>query len=270
MKNERDDAFPSALQAALLMLALFLVQLLVGAALYDARGVLGLTDSQSWALEAVLSNGCVFATVMHARRLTYRELFHPAGTSMRTTALKLVPRVLLLVPALALGIAAIEMVLTHAFPLSESEHALFERMGGSDLATLLIACVIAPAVEEMFFRGIVLRGFLRRYGRAQAIWGSAAMFGLAHLNLYQFVAATLLGALSGWLYTRSRSLVPCIALHASYNSLLTLFALLQPGDAASSPLPGSLWMASIVLAAIGAVSLSRHFDRQDAADVRLS
>jgi hypothetical protein len=268
--NRDDDAFPSALQAALLMVAQWLVQLVVGAALYDARGLLGLSDSQSWALDEVLGNGVVFATVMHARGLTYRGLFHPAGTSMRTTALRLVPWVLLLVPALALGISAIEVVLTRAFPLSESQQAMFERMGGSDLATVLVACAIAPAVEEMFFRGIILRGFLRRYGRSQAIWAGAALFGLAHLNLYQFVAATLIGAVSGWLYARSRSLVPCIALHAGYNGLLTMLALLQPGDASSLPLQPGLWLAGGVLAAIGAVSLARHFDREDADAARRS
>jgi len=264
-----DDAFPTALQAALLMVAQLLVQVVVGAALYDARGMLGLTDSQSWALQAVISSGIVFATVMHARGLTYRELFHPAATSMRATAFRLVPWVLLLVPALTLGISIIEVVLTRAFPLSEGDQAMFERMGGSDLATVLVACVIAPAVEEMFFRGIILRGFLRRYGRAQAIWGSAALFGLAHMNVYQFVAATLMGAVSGWLYARSRSLVPCIALHASYNSLLTALALLQSGDS-SMTLPPTLWIGGVVLAAIGAVSLSRHFDRDDADDARRS
>jgi len=171
--------------------------------------------------------------------------------------------VLLLVPALTLGISIIEVVLTNAFPLSESQQAMFERMGGSDLATVLVACVIAPAVEEMFFRGIILRGFLRRYGRAQAIWGSAALFGLAHMNLYQFVAATLMGAVSGWLYARSRSLLPCIALHASYNGLLTTLALVQ-SDGASMTLPATLWIGGVVLAAIGVVSLSRHFDADDA------
>ena len=42
------------------------------------------------------------------------------------------------------------------------------------------------------------------------------------MNIYQFVVALVLGVLSGWLYERSRSLIPCIALHVSYNSALTI------------------------------------------------
>ncbi len=263
--TEKNQDFPSALQALLLVVALFVVEFIVDVLLRDAQGVLDLTDSQCWALEAVIANGCVFATVMQIKGLTYRELFHPAGTSMRATAATVVPWVLLLVPALVLVISILIDIETQAYPLSDSERALFDRLGAGDLATTLVGCVIAPVVEEMLFRGIVLRGFLHRYGRAQAIWGSAALFGVAHLNIYQFVAALLIGALSGWLYERGRSLVPCIALHAGYNTALTLLAQLPSDADGNATLPPSVGFASLLLAAIGVVFLRRIFDAQDAA-----
>jgi hypothetical protein len=82
---------------------------------------------------------------------------------------------------------------------------------------------------------------------------------MAHLNIYQFVAALLLGALSGWLYERSRSLVPCIALHSAYNTALTLLAHAPAGtDAdADSPVSAGLWIAALLLAAVGAMYLLR-------------
>ena len=261
--TEKNQDFPSALQAVLLVVALYAVEWIFGAVLNDAQGVLDLTESQSWALEAVIANGCVFATVMQMKGLTYRELFHPASTSMRATAATVVPWVLLLVPALVLGISMLIGIETQAFPLSDRERALFDRLNVDDLATTLVACIIAPVVEEMLFRGIVLRGFLHRYGRAQAIWGSAALFGLAHLNIYQFVAALLIGALSGWLYERGRSLVPCIALHAAYNTALTLISQLQSDADGNATLPTGVWFASLLLAAVGVVFLRRIFDAQD-------
>ena len=263
--TEKNQDFPSALQALLLVVALFVVEVIVDTLLRDAQGVLALTDSQRWALEAVIANGCVFATVMQIKGLTYRELFHPAGTSIRATAATVVPWVLLLVPALVLGISILIGIETQAFPLSDSERALFDRLNVDDLATTLVGCVIAPVVEEMLFRGIVLRGFLHRYGRAQAIWGSAALFGLAHLNIYQFVAALLIGALSGWLYLRGRSLVPCIALHAAYNTALTLISQMQSDPDGNATLPAGAWLASLLLAAVGIVFLRRIFAAQDAA-----
>ena len=263
---ENPKAFPTALQALLLVLALFAVELVVGALLHDAQGVLNLTPSQAWALDSLIANGCVFATVMQFQGLTYRELFHPAGTSMRNTAIALVPWVMMLVPALVLVISTLVNIETNAFPLSDSERALFERLGDDDLATMLLGCVIAPVVEEMLFRGVILRGFLQRYERSHAIWASAALFGLAHLNIYQFVAALLLGALSGWLYERSRSLVPCIALHAGYNTALWLLA--HPSSdadgAAGTPITGGFWIASLMLGAVGMLYLVRAFAARDA------
>ena len=263
--TERNEKFPSAVQALLLILALFAVELVVSALLHDAQGVLNLTSSQTWALDSLIANGCVFATVMQYQGLTYRGLFHPAGTSMRNTAITLVPWVLMLVPALVLGISALVTIETNAFPLSDGERALFERLGDDDLATTLLGCLIAPVVEEMLFRGVILRGFLQRYERAHAIWGSAALFGLAHLNIYQFVAALLLGAVSGWLYARSRSLVPCIALHAGYNTALWLLAHQATGadGAAEAPISGGFWIASLLLAAVGVLYLVRAFAAGD-------
>ena len=263
--TEKNQDFPSALQAVLLVVALNVVEVIVDLVLQHAQGVLALTDSQRWALDAVIANGCVFATVMQIKGLTYRELFHPAGTSMRATAATVVPWVLLLVPALVLGISILIDVETQAFPLSDRERELFDRLGANDLATTLVGCAIAPVVEEMLFRGIVLRGFLHRYGRAQAILGSAVLFGVAHLNIYQFVAALVIGALSGWIYQRGRSLVPCIALHAAYNTALTLIEQLQSDADGNATLPIGVWFASLLLAAIGIMFLRRIFDAQDAA-----
>ena len=263
--NDKTGRFPSALQALLLIAALFAVELVVTTLLHDAQGVLGLKDSEAMALASLIANGCVFATVTQWQRLTYRELFHPAGTSMRATAVSIVPWVVMLVPALVLVVTVLLTIVTRAFPLSDSEKALFERLSDDDLAMTLLGCVIAPVVEEMLFRGVILRGFLQRYTRTQAIWGSALLFGLAHLNIYQFVAALLLGALSGWLYDRARSLVPCIALHAAYNTTLWILTHQDAGDGdAGTSIPVGVWLVALLLAGVGWMNLLRAFGPRDA------
>jgi membrane protease YdiL (CAAX protease family) len=91
-------------------------------------------------------------------------------------------------------------------------------------AALVMTCLMAPVLEEMLFRGIILRSFLKRYPPGVAIVHSAAVFGLAHLNVYQFFGAMLLGGFTGWLYERTRSLWPGIALHVGYNVAVTWLA----------------------------------------------
>ena len=255
--TEKNETFPSALQACLLVLVLFMLSVLIDTLLLGGQDVLGLTEAQSWALTTLLANGCVFATVMQLKGLTYRGLFHPAGTSMRRTAMSVVPWVLLMVPGLVLTLMIIGGVVARAFPMSPGEQAMFNEMTGTDLAMVLLSCAIAPVVEEMLFRGIILRGFLARYPRAPSIWGAAVLFGVAHRNIYQFVTALLVGALSGWLYERSRSLVPCITLHAGFNTALVLLTNL-PGDSGLT-LTIEGWITCIVLAGIAAETLRRKF-----------
>ncbi|MGJ7529287.1 lysostaphin resistance A-like protein [Variovorax sp. GB1P17] len=253
MHSPKSAAFPSAAQAALLFLALFLCELVVGAALRDANGLLGLNGMQIGVLSAVLGNGCVFAVVMHFQQLTYRELFHRSPTSAGATLMFVVPPVLLLVPALLLTITSMLNLLMRVMPLSAWEESLFSRMADGSIAAVLAVCVMAPLLEEMLFRGIVLRGFLQRYSRWQAICLSALLFGAAHMNIYQFVVGFVMGVVLAWLYERTRSLIPCIALHATYN---TATLLLGEWLGAASP-QRMLWMLLLatVAAACGALAL---------------
>jgi membrane protease YdiL (CAAX protease family) len=97
---------------------------------------------------------------------------------------------------------------------------MFQQMQATHFAALFTTCLLAPVLEEMLFRGLILRSFLARYGRGPALLGSAALFGLAHLNIYQGLVGLVLGLVAGWLYERTRSLGPCILLHGAYNSSL--------------------------------------------------
>jgi membrane protease YdiL (CAAX protease family) len=245
MPSPKSAAFPSVAQAALLFVALFLCEFVIGAALRDANGWLELNTMQIGVLAAVLGNGCVFAVVMHAQKLTYRELFHQSPASAGAVLMLVVPPVLLLVPALLLTITSALNLLMRVVPLSAWEESMFSRMADGSIAAVLAVCVLAPLLEEMLFRGIVLRGFLQRYPRGQAIFMSALFFGAAHMNIYQFVVGFVMGTVLAWLYERTRSLIPCIALHAAYN-ITTLLLADWLGAASPSRL---LWAVLLALAA---------------------
>ena len=66
--SEKNRPFPSALQALLLIVALFAVEIAVGAVINSVQGLLGLTPSQAWALGSLIANGCVFATAVACSR----------------------------------------------------------------------------------------------------------------------------------------------------------------------------------------------------------
>lgn len=94
------------------------------------------------------------------------------------------------------------------------------------LLALLVVCV-APFVEELVFRGVLLSGLVSRMPVGWAIVLSALIFGCVHLPDFGFAwypvpALVLLGIASAWLRIRTRSLWPSITLHATNNLVASL------------------------------------------------
>lgn len=105
-----------------------------------------------------------------------------------------------------------------------------QAFGAEPLLAVLSVAVIAPVVEEIVFRGFIYGGLKPRLGVAISVLVSSALFALAHslsvggsillLAPSLFVAGVALALV----YERSRSLVPGMVLHGSFN-LLALAAI---------------------------------------------
>ncbi len=242
----------------MLVVALYMAEYLMTAALYDANGWLGISDIERAALAVVLGYGCVLTVVMHVKGLSYSSLFHSSVSSNAATLL-LLPAIALTIPVQMLANSAMFDALQWLSPLSAAEQAIFSLFASGSLAILVMTCVLAPVLEEMLFRGIILRSFLKQFGRWPAIFGSAFLFGVAHMNMYQFMCALLIGwALPiaglalGWLYERTRSLIPCIALHAMFNITGTLL-----GSDETDYHSAAYWLVAMLLAASGTMMLRK-------------
>ena len=104
-------------------------------------------------------------------------------------------------------------------PLPDFMEDTFMDMGNEPLGVLSMA-LVAPLVEEMMFRGAIQGYLMRRCSNPwTAIVVSALVFGVIHMNPVQVVYATLLGLVLGWIYYRTRSLLPVIAGHVLNNSV---------------------------------------------------
>ena len=79
--------------------------------------------------------------------------------------------------------------------------------------------VLAPLVEEIFFRGLVFRAYLERHGRLVAYAVSSVLFALPHMNLQAFFPLVVLGWTLAWLYRRTDSLTPVWVAHAFNNGV---------------------------------------------------
>jgi hypothetical protein len=95
--------------------------------------------------------------------------------------------------------------------------------GGWQIAILVVFLAIgAPIVEELFFRGLLLRSLARWLGPVAGIVGSAVLFGLAHFEVLQLAALILFGLILGTLAQRTGRLGPGIVAHAAFNAVTVL------------------------------------------------
>ena len=114
--------------------------------------------------------------------------------------------------------------------MPESTEAMFEGIMREPLGYMAIG-IFVPVVEEIVFRGAILRILLGLFSRSWhwvAIIFSALIFGAIHLNLAQGLHAFVIGLLLGWMYYRTSSVVPGILLHWINNTVAYLMFHLMP------------------------------------------
>ena len=95
--------------------------------------------------------------------------------------------------------------------------------GGWVAFSAMALAVWTPVAEEVFFRGFILRGLINRWGFAPALVVSAVVFSALHLAPALLLPVFVTGLLLGFLYQRTGSLWPCIAVHAAQN-LVAVFS----------------------------------------------
>jgi membrane protease YdiL (CAAX protease family) len=93
------------------------------------------------------------------------------------------------------------------------------------LLFLLVVVVMAPLVEELYFRGMLLGALQRHLGAVPAVAVSAFVFALAHFQGPQFPALFLFGAIAGSLRVRTGRLAPSVLAHVGFNAWTAFYLL---------------------------------------------
>ncbi len=132
------------------------------------------------------------------------------------------PQILFRSTVLIFGAMYLFNVVMEWIPLPDLMENTFIEMSDEPLGVLSMA-LVAPVVEEMIFRGTI-QGYLMRRCRNPwtAIILSALIFGAIHMNPQQVVYAFLLGTVFGWIYYRTRSLMPVLLGHVLNNSVAVI------------------------------------------------
>lgn len=110
---------------------------------------------------------------------------------------------------------------------------LFKDIMGSQLGYVSLG-LLGPVAEEFVFRGAILRRLLDSTDKRwhwPAVALTAALFATVHGNWAQGINAFALGLLLGWMYMRTRSLVPGVAFHIANNTISYITCRMLPDSA---------------------------------------
>ncbi|HOK77314.1 MAG TPA: type II CAAX endopeptidase family protein [Verrucomicrobiota bacterium] len=221
--------FPSFGQAVLLVLAVIGIQMSYGIGfgmVYAALRIAGIdigTSLVAQPLFLALTN-----TVGFGLPLVFGVLYQKARFSQVLPLRR--PRPPLLVLAIAVTIMGAVVLSSEVdnftrmfFPPPDWVVNMFGQIGDTrayPIQSGFLLVVVAPVTEELFFRGLILRGLLSRYSSSCAVLLTALLFTVIHLNPWQFFSAMLLGTLLGWWFVRTKNLTVCLVGHAFANGLV--------------------------------------------------
>jgi|GEM_PF-3082762 len=128
--------------------------------------------------------------------------------------------------------------LLNIFP--DYEQSMSNVLGNNLFLEILCIGLIAPFIEEMIFRGTILRRF-KNFGINMflAIFVSSLLFGLMHISPVQVIYTFVLGIVFGAIYWRHDSIWPVTILHVAFNMVSIIMSNLPNGGdaetAAESP-----------------------------------
>lgn len=128
---------------------------------------------------------------------------------------RLIPIVVIGTIALLFGIVS---PIGNLIPMPESIKRAFLDFGSqTGFYPFFLMVIAAPILEELIIKGIILDGLLKVYSPTKSILVSSLLFGLLHLNPWQFITGLIIGIFSGWIYYKTKSLSLSIIIHASAN-----------------------------------------------------
>lgn len=180
---------------------------------------------------------------------------------------KIIVLVSITIIAIQMGIVS---PVANLIPMPEIMKDLFLELANQNGVFSFMAIVIAaPILEELIFRGIILNGLLKKYSPIKSIIVSSVLFGIVHLNPWQFVSASIIGLFSGWIYYKTQKLTLSIIIHMVNNlfAFISMYVVDMETmmNQSISEFYGSLTnylmiaTAAIIIAAIGVFLIAKEF-----------
>jgi membrane protease YdiL (CAAX protease family) len=109
-------------------------------------------------------------------------------------------------------------ILLRILPFSQDNQLIQLLLKEEFIGVLITVGIVAPIVEELMFRGIILDGLrVHNYKVGTAVFASSLLFGLVHWDPINSIQTFLLGLFLCWLRISTGSLMLCVISHSVFN-----------------------------------------------------
>jgi CAAX protease family protein len=198
------------------------------AIVFAAAGTGALNDNKAFLLIATLAQDLAFVITAYALTAEGGPV-SPATFGFRRVSIRLALR------TMAIAFAAYYVLsLAYSALFGQPCERLPDDLGVHDSVLLAVLAGIfvigiAPFAEEIFFRGFLFQSLRESWGVWLAAPASGLVFGAVHFELDKLVPLAILGTALAYVFHRTRSIWPCIAIHAINNTLAFVVLLSDSG-----------------------------------------
>ena len=170
---------------------------------------------------------CSYLIPQLAFLVTARLYFSRTEARLKEMTKKPRPVYFIVAVALQCGLFSLSFVNTlflqwlEKFGYTPASPVLPSMQGAKILPVLLVTAVLPACLEELFFRGILLRG-MKKFGTVAAVFYGAALFSLYHQSPAQTAYQFICGACFALIALRSGSILPTAVAHFINNATIVI------------------------------------------------
>ena len=134
---------------------------------------------------------------------------------------------------LSILIAVISSISGTELPGFQSQSPILPLFGTDNFSfviAIIVIVIIAPIIEEMFFRGYILQTLSKNLSTSTSSIITALIFASVHFEFQSFIPIFLLGIILNWLFLKFNSIWPSILFHFLNNIItFTIFYYIGEG-----------------------------------------
>jgi uncharacterized protein len=219
-----NKVYPTIKNSILLCLLFLGIQIGLGLLIGLLRMILNVSDISLFigvltALTSIISFGIVLLIGFKKAKRNFNEIF-----KFNNVSAFLWIAIVVFMVGFVIVTSELDNLLNFILPMPEIFRDVFETLMFEQIfiVGIIVMGIIPAFTEELFFRGLILDGLKNNYSRKKAILISALLFGIIHLNPWQFLSGFIIGLFAAWICINTNSIWLCIYIHLFNNVLYTI------------------------------------------------